>query len=332
MIFAGDAIIKEAISLGLEDLRKNSWLIDDILSNFTQNPYLKRKYGQKQIDACKEWLLNNKIDVYMRHRDDKDQLPCITIAMGSSQEKEEMKHMGDQAPETVQLLPNQIGKPVPYIVKPFVPTSYDIDTGEIQLDTTISGVDSVSVGMILVNPDSGEGYVIEEITTDGFKIQPGIEITASRLGVVPQYQYYKARVEHSFFQETYHIGCHVSGDPQALLWLWAIVVYCLLRYRESLLEACGFTQSTLNSTDIALNEYFTTSGGEKAWSRYIGLTGLIENTWIKSPQRIIETVTLKEKANNTKGFVGGIKILSNSEPLTLEEESNELWFPIEDNS
>lgn len=327
-IFQGDIIIKTALELGFQDMRDNPWLVDHMLEDLKTIAYLTDKYGQKQIDACKEWLANNQVDVYMRGRNDQDRLPCITIEVGASAEKEEMKSMADQSTETVMLLPNQINKPISYVVKPFVPVSYDSGSGIVDVGST--DISSVAAGMILVDPSTGQSFVIEDITPDGIVIESGLTFTAAKVGVVPKNQFYVARVEHSFFQETYNIGCHSHGDPQVLLWLWSIVKYSLLRYKESLLEANGFAQAAITSSSPDLNAQFTTAGGEVGWSRYVSLTGQVENSWIKSPRRIIEKVSLKEKTSG--GYRGGIKILSNldSPPFINKDEEN--WYTIEENS
>jgi hypothetical protein len=329
-IFQSDLSIKTAIELGIEDIRNNIWLVDDILGDAINNPYLKDKYGQKQIDACKEWLLNNQIDIYMADRNDKDRFPCVTITLGTSQEKDEMKHMADQSTETVMLLPSQINKPIPYVVKPFQIENYDMASGEVEVDQDEVDLAGMSPGMILVDPATGQGYVIIDLSPLGFFIESGLTLTTDTFGIVPQNQFYKARVEHSFFQETYNIGCHVVGDQQALLWLHSIVLYSILRYREGLLEAQGFTQSSLSSSDLLANPNFSGPGGERAWTRYITLTGMVENSWIKSPRRIIETVALREKTNT--GYIGGIKILSNLDAPDFIDKTNEPWYPSEDDS
>lgn len=329
-VFQADLSIKTAIQLGLEDIKKNPWLIDDMLSDVINNAYLKDKYGQKQIDSCKEWFANNNIDIYMGYENSHNKLPCITVMLGSSQEKEEMKHMADISTETVVLLPNTIGKPIPYVVKPFVPESYDDETGILTIPDDTKNSDGIAEGMILVDPENGTGYVIKEVLPDGVVIDTGLEITAKTLGVVPQFQFYTARVEHTFFQETYTVGCHVHGDPQALLWLHMVVLFALLRYREGLLEANGFAQSVVSSSDMVPNDFFTTPGGEKAWSRYITLTGQVENTWIKTPRRSIESVSMRENVkptkDNKKGFVGGIKILSNLDSPKFINKNKEVWY------
>lgn len=327
-IFQSDLTIKTAIELGLDDMRKNPWLLDDALSDAIENPYLVDKYGQKQIDSFKEWFANNQIDIYMRDREDKDRFPCITITLGNSTEKDDMKSMADQSTESVMLLPQQINKPIPFVVKPFDFISYDDTTGVVEIPANLKNIEAVAAGMILVNPDNGQGFIIQDVTDEGIIIEDGLTFTAARLAVVPKNQYYTARREHTFMQETYSVICHAHGDPQTLLWLWTIVLYSVLRYRESMFEAQGFTQSSVTSSSMDQNAFYTTPGGEKVWSRAITLTGMVENSWIKSPRRIIESVALRE--GPITGLTGGIKILSNSEP-DIVDPANVNWYAIDQN-
>lgn len=329
-IFQGDILIKMAIELGLEDFKKNPWLVDHMLSDLVDIPYLKDKYGQKQIDACKEWIKTTPINIVLRGRDDKDEFPLVSIELGTSPEKEDMKHMADQSAETMLLLPEQIGKPIPYVVKPVQNFTYDNGSGLLTFDTTPVGYSKVAPGQVVVDPATGNGYIIQDVVIqEGIQLEAGLNITAASLGILPKNRLYAARVEHTFFQETYNVGCHAHGDPQTMLWLWSIVKYSILRYRESLLEANGFAQSSITSGPPDKEGAWTTPGGEKAWSRYISLNGQVENSWVKSPRRFIEAVNLQESATS---FKGGIKILSNSEPDDEETEKSESWYPIKDES
>ena len=54
------------------------------------------------------------------------------------------------------------------------------------------------------------------------------------------------------------------------------------------------------------------------------MTGQVENNWIKSPRRTIESVVLREKTNS--GFTGGIKILSNLDAPEFIDKENENWY------
>lgn len=332
MIFQSDLIIKTAIELGIQDMRDNLWLIDDMLSDAVDNVYLQKKYGTNQVQACKEWFLNNQIDIYMRGRNDRDRYPNITITLGTSQEKSEMESLGQASWETVTLLPNQIGKTIPYVMAPFEPTNYDPSTGEVMVSTGTPGLGNVAPGMMLVDPATGNGYIIQGLLPDGFELEISLSLTAATYVVLPKNQFYKARREHSFFQETYNISCNVHGDEQTLLWLHSIVLYSMLRYRESLFEANGFAESIISSSDLQENPAFMGPGGERAFSRVLTLTGQVENSWIKSPRRVIEKVVANDPAlgNADTGFRGGIKIISNLDSQAQLDTPSDPWTTIND--
>ena len=327
-IFSGDVVIKTCIEEGLEDMIKNPWLIEDCLDQFTKNAFLAKKYGQKEIDAAKEWFKNNKIDVNMQYRLDKSEFPSMTVAMLGSSEIKDLDHLGDLSTEVETLMPNQIGKPIPYMVKPFVPTGYDSANGLVYTPTSVN-LGILAPGMVLVNPDNGEGFIILGIGSDHIEITPDLDITASRFAIVPQYPFYRARREHAFFNETYSIGCHVAGDPFTLLWLHAAVCYILMRYREALLEGRNFSQSSISSSDLSPNQYLASLAGDNVYSRYITLVGQVENTWLKAPKRVIESTTLASEPDKDGGFSGGIKIISQQAPNFLNDE-DEPWTTIDE--
>lgn len=324
MIFPGDAVIKNAIELGLEDIRKNPWLIDDVLSFFVKDPYLASK-GEQEIANAKEWFSKNKIEVLLKYRVDKDQFPCVTISLGSSVEREDMKHLADLSPCVETLMPNTIGKPIPYIVKPFTPEGFD-ELNSVLIVSESIDLSLVSKGMVLVNPETSTGYVISDIVANGIKIQSDEPPSGSQFGIIPQYRFYKARREHTFFQETYQIGCHVHGDPAPLLWLHAIVLYCVLRYREALLEGKNFSESKVSSTDMIADNSMGGTAGDIIYSRFINLSGLVENSWLKTPYRVIESVQLKQK----DGIKTGIKIISNLDTPSFLDNEDAPWLTVKE--
>jgi hypothetical protein len=327
MIFAGDVVIKQAIELGIEDIRANTWLINDILSSFTSDPRMSTIYGQKEIDACKEWFLNNKIEINLRFRNDKEQFPCVSIALGSSSEMPDMKHMGDLSTEIVEFMPTDIGKTLPFIVKPFTHEGYDPNTGILSVPDSIS-LRKVVAGQVLVDAATGNGYVIVNVTDSQIELEAELDFTANQVAVIPKYQTYKARREHSFFQESYSIGCHVIGEPSQLLWLHAIVLYSLLRYREGLLEARCFTQSMVSSSDMTPNQNYGPMGAENVFSRYITLTGMVENSWLKTPVRTIESIDLVDRVGDT--LKAGVKIISNLNSRDDLNTENDTWSTVDD--
>lgn len=326
-IFSGDIIIKTAIELALDDIRKNSWLIDDIFSSLIENPLLKEKYGLAEIQRAKEFILNNKIPVYLKGRIDKQEFPCVTLSIGSSEEMDSLATLGDLSHEMVDLLPNDINKPIRYIIAPFNVVSYDKTTGIVEIPETIDEYRYINAGMVLVDPN-GNGYVIEDKAgTNGVKIAIGSDLKSSKLGVIPQYQLYRARRERIISKDSYNIGCHSHGDPSTLIFLYAVVKYGLLRYRESLLERENFQLSHISCTDIVQNDAF---GIENVFSRFITLSGQTEESWIKGPKRIIEAIDLSENIGVNEIILDkGIKILSQEAPEEYDGD-DQIWVTIDD--
>ena len=292
-ILQSDLLLRTALELILRDVRENPWLIEDIFSDLIEDPLLAEAYGQKEIDQIKEWVKNNKIDVYMKLRSSNQDYPCVTIAMANSDENLREAVLADtDGGRTVDLEPSRINKPIPYVVKPVVPISFDPSTGTLEFGQEVD-LRTVAPGMMVVNPDTGAGYIIDNLTSNnGVVLLDASDLDASRVGIVPKNRKWRARLEASTFTESFSIGVHVSSDPLHLIWLHSIIVYGLLRYKETLLEARNFQLSTFSSSDMSRNQAFD-AAGDNVFSRYIRIQGLTEHTWLKSPKRFIESTALE---------------------------------------
>ena len=74
-------------------------------------------------------------------------------------------------------------------------------------------------------------------------------------------------------------------------------------------------------------------GQDNVYSRYITLTGQVEETWLKTPFRVIEAVSSNTENTSTEftNQDGGIKIYSNEVTIEDSEESqNNLWVTIDE--
>jgi len=327
-IFQGDLVVKTAIELAIEDMRKNPWIIEDIFRSLVENPLLARKYGMKEVARAKEFLLNNNIAIYMRHRLDKMEYPCITISIGTSNEDKALATLGDQSVAFEEYDANEIGKPIKFLVSPFLPVSYDITTGIVEIPDTIQEYRYIGQGMLLVDPTTGNAFIINgKAGINGLQIDPGSELPSGELAIIPQYHIYKARRERAISQEQYTIGCHTHGDPSTLIFLFSLVKYSLYRYREGLLEHNNFQISNLSCTDMIKNDQMAE---ENVYSRWITLSGQVEESWVKTPFRFIEAIDLNDP-DRPDGiiFETGIKILSKDAPLQVQNEDG-IWVTVED--
>jgi hypothetical protein len=328
-LWQGDVILKTAIELMIDDIKKDPWLIEDIFSDLLENPYLKEKYGMKEIQRAKDFLLNNRINLYMQHRLDSQNFPCVTISEGAMDEDKSLATLADQSEIVDELEPDKIGKPISFIVNPFDVVSYDQTNGIVEMPSN-SNFKYISTGMFAVDPDTGNGYeILGKSGKNKFKIEAGVDLDVSRLAIVPKYQVYRARRERIVSQTSYTIGCHCEGDPGNLIFIFNLVKYGLLRYREGLFEFSQFELSTIKCTDMVKNDAF---GKENVYSRFIVLSGQVVEDWIKSPFRIIEAADIKSPSEDEINLTNvGIKVISNKNTIEESEEAeNDLWVTIDD--
>lgn len=306
-IWQGDVFFRRIIELTLNDIRENDWLLDDILSDFVLDPMLSGIYGQKEINNAKKWFQDNEISVFLPHRMDLEKMPCVTISIGSNSEDKSLARLADTTPFVETYDASDIGKTIQYVVEPFTIVSYEQITGLIEVPESVD-LTTVQPGMVVVNPTNGTGYVIVKKDAAGIYIAEGTALTAIQVGILPQYMIYRARREIATFQERITIGCHVHGDPNSLLWLYSIMMYGLLRYREGALESRNFQLSNIETSDMVRNQNWE-SIGENVYSRFITISGQVENTWVKAPKRIIESINLKNtEPENGLGTAGLIII------------------------
>jgi hypothetical protein len=324
-IWQGDVFYRRIIELTLRDIKENPWLIDDILSDFVMDPMLSGIYGQKEIDNAKKWFAENDVSIYLPHRMDMEKMPCITISIGSNSEDRSLARLGDltECVETYEA--NDIGKTIQYVIQPFAFTSYTQSTGFFETPDSVD-LTTVSPGMVVVDPATGGGYVVVSKTTNGIFIAENTPVTATEIGILPQYRIWRARREIATFQERITLGCHAHGDPSTLLWLYSIMMYGLLRYREGGLESRNFQLSNIETSDMVRNEAFQNIG-ENVYSRFITITGQVENTWVKAPKRIVESVNLRDVDDNGLTQGPGLRIVDcdGTEVPEIVDTSCEPW-------
>lgn len=328
MISQTDIIIYEALKLGLQDVKENIWLIDDIFSVLKNPNFVASQNGQAEIDAIKNWFQNTDIPVLLKYRVDKETFPCVTVALGSSQEKSEMKHLADLSTDVEVFTPSQTQKPISFIVKRFLPESVNTEQSYIVVRDDFS-FRGVRVGQTLVDLTTGLSVRIIRIDKNKIYYEPDDRLELLELAIAPEFPYYKARREHTFFQETVSIGCHVSGDPIQAIWLSSIVIYVILRYRESLLEAKYYTQSQIGISELVPNEEYGGVASDLVYSRYITMSGQVEYSWIKGLKRVVEKVEL-ENFRSDDDIGTGVRFLSNENSVFSDDIETVSWTTVKD--
>lgn len=281
-MFQGDVVIRTAIVAGINDLRANPWALDYVFSSLAQDALTNNTYGQKEIDKAKNWFLNNEIPVVPSLRVDNLRLPCISISMQGSTEMDNT--LGDKN-YTVEEIYDEF---LPVLYGPFR-AGYDNETGKMVIPLEVVDTVIPNEGMV-VEDSKGCQYKVLEAQGNVVYLDINQSIDCTK-GLLLKSRFPKrVQLESANFREDYVIGCHSRGEPYECLYLHSILAFCLLRYRQKYLEARGFERSSINSTDIRLNDSFD---AEIVFSRFVTLSGFVRQYWPKDIVTAIESTVVK---------------------------------------
>lgn len=287
-VLSSDILIKTMLEASLADLRKNKWIVEDIFGTLAQDYLASKDYGFKEVEAATSWFLNNEIPVLMAYRiADTVPVPCIVISYNDNSEAMDRTSLGDQ-----RLIdpfdPTGIVTNARNLTPTFSVESYDTETGIVVVPSTIN-MANIREGQYLVANKTNKAYVIYEILGNrSFRIAPELRENFSKSHIRTKFGVWNLEQEISFINESYTIACHANGDVGCCLWMWQVVMYCLMRYKESYLEGRLFELSKVSSSAIQRNNSFQ---ADNVFSRYITLTGVVPITWIKYAAPKLEVIT-----------------------------------------
>lgn len=301
-IIATDILIKSMLEGAMADLRKNTWILDDIYSDLANDPLAKTDYGYKESARAKEWFLGNNIDVYLMNRVDTPRFPCLTVVRVSSREMTERDALGDEGSEE-EFDPQEITRQIQMTYEPFTPKAYDKAKGVVTLPDGQTTTNMLA-GQFLVSKKSNKAYVINTVVgPNQFLITAGIDDDFTGGYIIPPTALWNLKKELTYLEETFAIGMHAESDLNQALWLRQLVQYIFLRYKEAYLERRGFELSTYNVGSIDDNPHF--NGAERVFSCMMSVNGQVEANFVKYA------------APKIQGIKGGIRIIDG--PKTPDE-------------
>lgn len=287
-IVATDILIKTMLEAAIADMRKNVWIVEDVFGMLSHDFLASKDYGQKEVEAAVRWFTETEIPVLMAYRiADLPPVPCIVVSYNEVNEALDRASLADQRMVS-SMDPTSLISNARNITATFSVSSYDQATGEVIVPDTIS-LNNIRPGQFLVAGKSGKAYVIYEITGDKtFRIKEGLVENFTKSHIRSKFGVWNLEQEITFMNESYTIACHANGNAGCAQWLWQIVMYCLLRYKESYLEGRLFELSSVRSSPLQRNNSF---GADTVHSRYITLNGVVPATWIKYAAPKLEVIT-----------------------------------------
>ena len=282
-IHQSDIIIRTAIIAGLADIRAKPWLLNYVFASLPKDPLTWKEYGEKNVLEAKKWFLETHVPVKLVPVLNELEIPSITITLMDSSEVVPETTIGD-----IHYTPAEDSNPFPAtLTTPFAPKSYNQKTGIITLKELPATV-FLGAGMYILDSVGRYHQILEVIDDLSFKIKPGTIADFSQ-AVLKASKNPRMGLESSSFRETYRIGIHVGGEPQKLSWLHSFVVFCLMRYKEVLLEARGFERSTIQSSDFGRENAMDS---ELVFTRNITVSGFVRQYWPKVQAPVIDAVQM----------------------------------------
>lgn len=302
-IHQSDVIIKTAIDAAISDMRANPWLLDYVWTSLPQDALTHKSYGMADLQRSKEWFLNTDIRVAIGPVMDEMQTPCIVITLRESAEVPGEATLGDINPETSY--EENTNSEWPALSGPLTPVSYTVSTGRLVLRGIPSDV-SVCQGMCLVDK-KGTPHTITRV--DGINIvyvQPRTAVDFRGCVLKSAKPAWLTDIESVSFRETYQLGIKVGGEPTNAVLLHSVLVFILLRYKEVLLEARGFERSTFSSSDLTIDQEFSST--EFVFSRAIQLSGFVRQYWPKLVSLRLDAalgqMQIESDFSNNDGWIG----------------------------
>lgn len=207
-----DILIRGAVVAGLEDLRKNTFLLDYVFMWYRNDDLTNKTYGDTERQRAKNWFLNTEIFVSMNYRADDVKFPLVSIGLQSS--SEDMATLGDINFDTREDVPSSEVSTAPnLLLGPLTPLSYDSVTGIVTLADNLT-TENVFENAIFVDTTSGIGYPIIQVN-DGntFKIATDIVANFTNSFIAPIDNFYVASLESCLFKQTFSIKVFAQGEP-----------------------------------------------------------------------------------------------------------------------
>ena len=275
-ILATDILIKTAIEGGIADLKRNSWMLEDVFGGLATDPLSAKEYGTKEVTQAIQWFLNNEMHVYLGFRVDLPTMPAISIVQTACGEALDRTSLADVG-MTEEIDHRKANQAPDKVLTTFTPKEYNADQGLVTLPDHLSS-NQIAVGMYLVTKAGKSFQILSTPSARSFTIKSETKLNLTECTVVPATRLWNLHREITYLNESYNIGLHTVSDPVTNVWIRQVVLYILNRYKEVYFEARGLELTTFNCSGMRLNSYFDQ---ERVFTTDIHFSGIVQADWIK---------------------------------------------------
>ena len=265
-------IIEAVIRNGLQILRANPEVIEDIFENF-MDPYLVGTFGSDTIKNIKSYIINTEFHIIQSWPSESSKLPCCSINILSSDELPEKAMFSDVASYTRETIPATV------VVNMFQPLSYDSSVGYITVPLSVN-LTNANIGQIFVD-SSDNNFPITAIQNTptlkrlGIGINQIVDISAPDCFVRGLITASITEIKQIPIREKIVLGVHAKDDPKECKYFYFVLLYILASSRDIFEEKSLQIHNTNISDFSRVLEYLPSTW----FSRFINLSFLTWMDW-----------------------------------------------------
>jgi hypothetical protein len=285
-IYSPDIEVQSVIQYGIDQIRANINVLDEIFANLKEG-HLNALYGDREIQAIKEWFARTSVPVILGFSLDDTRIPSYSVHLAQESEDVQNAFLNDWAGTEDQDIHPRV------IVSSFVPATYDVSAGMIVAADTVD-LDLVVPGHYIADANDVK-YLISDVTEQTILVELNPDST-----LVPDFS--KVQVEsfintatykrgEAYFNTQLDVGVHARDNPNMVIWLYSILTYILFRYKSEISTRC-MDLTTYSASDFSKDSQYIASN---VYSRWIRLSARTRVSWKEDLLPKIDTLTVDVK-------------------------------------
>lgn len=312
-----DLIIESVLRDGFEAARRDPSILDDVFAQLKNlSPLMNRKYGQKEIRKIKDWFANKEVSIVQAFSQVVDNLPCISIQLIDDTESIKYAHLDDFEDDVQQTFtdPEKLAGLV--ILSGFTVDSYDELSGTLYVPDTVD-LSKIHANHIYVDKNGDEfpivGSIVNEDGAKQFGIKPLSEPDISGTGEIKSsldFEQWEKR--GNIEDQKMLLGIHTE-ERLLTIYLYILVKYILNSRKKDVITR-GLQLPTYSGSDFTRNLDYV----EPVFSRYLTVSGIVQNDWISDKVTPIDLVEVDVKVD--KDQLNTEQINRTDQTVTVAEE------------
>jgi len=287
-----DLIIESVIREGLDFIKSNINLIDNIFGSLASN-YNQAKYGQNEIDKLKDLILKKQIYIVHSFYDAEGKEPAISIQLGQDSEDRQTTHLDDFEDDTLIPITDPIELQNLIKINNITIFNYNEEDGIIYLEDSID-LTQIHKNDIFVDASDNE-FIIKGVSDEEDNkfvlIEPNSDLDINNLSLIKSSLNYKLFEQRGILSDVQIvIGVH-SKSALFAKYLYILVKYFILSQKKSLIER-NFIVSTFQGSDFTKNLAYH---GDMVFTRFLTINGKIEDSWKADEIKPIDNIEVVVK-------------------------------------